>query len=70
MIRGGIVSAGASPRASYARFGTSVKQQVGFGYGIDRLLVRPLSDFPGNDQQRASFIRDVLPRSSSRRYRS
>jgi outer membrane protein assembly factor BamA len=45
------------------QFGTDIKHQVGGGWAIDRLLVRPTDDFPGDDMQRAGFIRDVLPRS-------
>jgi hypothetical protein len=45
------------------QWGDAVKQQVSFGYGMSSLRVRPLASFPGDDQQRADFIRDVLPRS-------
>jgi hypothetical protein len=45
------------------QFGTDWKHQVGGGWAIDRVRVQPTSDFPGDDTQRAGFIRDVLPRS-------
>jgi outer membrane protein assembly factor BamA len=44
------------------QWGTEIKHQFSFGYEVDSLHVHPLDSFMGTDQQRADFIRDVLPR--------
>ncbi|MBX3160748.1 MAG: BamA/TamA family outer membrane protein [Deltaproteobacteria bacterium] len=45
------------------RWGAQWKQQVSIGQTVSNRRSAPLASFPGDDVQRASFIRDVLPRS-------
>jgi hypothetical protein len=45
------------------QFGDAIKHQVSFGHSVDSQRPSVLDGFPGDDVQRAAFIRDVLPRS-------
>ena len=44
------------------QWGTKLKQQLTFGHSVDNTNPRPLDSFPGNAEERAAFIRDMLPR--------
>lgn len=48
--------------AAVRQWGTEWKQQLTVGHSVDRTNPRPLASFPGNADERAAFIRDVLPR--------
>jgi len=45
------------------QWGTALKQQLSIGHSFDSQRPRPLPDFPGDADQRAAFIANVLPRS-------
>jgi hypothetical protein len=45
------------------QWGTTIKQRLSFGYSLESQRPTVLADFAGSDDQRAAFIRDVLPRS-------
>jgi outer membrane translocation and assembly module TamA len=43
------------------QWGGGLKQQLSIGHTVDSLRTRPLDDFAGDADQRAAFIKNVLP---------